>query len=62
MADLTRSYLGLKLKNPILASSSGLTGVSAVQIASTLYKNGHDHNDTMFKELADWMIQKDSRP
>lgn len=43
MADLTRSYLGLKLKNPILASSSGLTGVSEVQIASTLYKNGPDH-------------------
>lgn len=35
-----------------------LAGATVVQIASTLYKNGPDHIDTMLKELAEWMDHK----
>ena len=38
MIDLSTEYLGLKLKNPIIAASSGLTGT--IDGIKTLEKNG----------------------
>ncbi len=32
-----------------------LAGASAVQVCSTLYKNGIDHLETIIKDLEDWM-------
>ena len=37
MVDLTTSYLGLKLKNPIIVGSSGLTdSVDKIKILETM--------------------------
>jgi dihydroorotate dehydrogenase (fumarate) len=35
-----------------------LAGASAVQVCSTLYKNGIDHLEVMTKEIKDWMDKK----
>jgi dihydroorotate dehydrogenase (fumarate) len=67
-------YSGLlydKIKGGICASSGVmdgedvakmiLAGADAVQVVTTLYKNGVDHIETMLRELSKWMDKKNYR-
>ena len=63
--------MGLLLNNLLIIGSSGLTnsvenviefenrgaGATAVQVASTLYKNGFGHINSMLTELETWRVQ-----
>ena len=70
MADLSTTYMGLELKNPIIAGAGRLTGhlesmkkieeagAGCVQVISTLFANKISHIGTMLHDITDWMDAK----
>ncbi|MFA4864880.1 MAG: diguanylate cyclase, partial [Bacteroidales bacterium] len=58
MADLSTSYMGLKLRNPIIAGSSGLT--NSIDDLQKLYNNGAGAIvlKSLFEEQINFAINK----
>lgn len=49
MTDLSTKYMGIELRNPLIA------GAKAVQVTSALYKYGIENVKKMIGELKSWM-------
>ena len=44
MVELSTQYLGMDLKNPVIAGSSGLTdSVKSITVPSVLHRKAEDH-------------------
>ncbi len=65
--NLSVNYLGLQIKSPVVVGSSSLTasvanlkkiensGADAVQVVSSLYKNGIEYISDMLQDGKEWM-------